>query len=93
MNIRKDYDSLGIHDFRRFRHEFHAAEGNDIAFETLGHARQLQTIPNRISYFLNFCVLVVMGKDERAAILFQPPNLVVYSFNRNQMSQNSILAT
>ena len=69
-------DSSRVQHLGGFGHEPDAAEGDDIAREVAGLARQFQAVADHVSQFLNLRYLVMMGQQNRPALMLQFQDLV-----------------
>ena len=65
---------MRIQRLRRLRHEPHAGERNDVAFEIAGPAREFQAIAHHIGKRLDLGLLVMVRQQNSAAFPFQVEN-------------------
>ena len=49
VEVGEDHYARGVEDLRGFSHEFHTAEGDDLAIEVAGAAGQFQAVSNGVS--------------------------------------------
>ena len=75
VHVGQDDDLFGRQDLRRLGHEAHAAEGDDVGVGRRGLARQIEAVADEIGEVLDLRLLVIMGEDDRVALLLQPRDL------------------
>src|SRR3546814_4168697 len=70
--IRQDHDLFRRQNFRGFRHEADAAEGDDIRIGRLRLAGKVQAVAYEICEILDLWLLIIMSKDDSIPLLAQP---------------------
>ena len=73
--VGQDDDFFGIHDFGRFGHKMHAAEGNDIGIGFFRLIGESQRVTHVVSHVLNGFNLVIMSEDNGVTFFFKAQNI------------------
>src|SRR3546814_13456519 len=74
-DLRQDHDLFRQQNFRGFRHEADAAEGDDIRIGRLRLAGKVQAVAYEICEILDLWLLIIMSKDDSIPLLAQPVDL------------------
>ena len=75
VHVGQDDDLFGAQDLRGLGHEADAAEGDDVGVGRRGLARQIEAVADEIGEVLDRGLLVIMGEDDRVALLLQARDL------------------
>ena len=75
VHVGQDDDLFRRQDLRRLGHETHAAKGDDLGVGGGRLARQVEAVADEIGEVLDFRLLVIMGEDDRVALLLQARDL------------------
>ena len=75
VHVGQDDDLVGRQDLRGLGHEADAAKGDHVGVGRLRLARQIEAVADEIGEVLDLGRLVIMGEDDRVALLAQPVDL------------------
>jgi hypothetical protein len=75
VHVGQDDDLFGRQDLRRLGHEAHAAEGDHLGVGRRRLARQIEAVADEIGEVLDLGLLVIMGEDDRVALLLEARDL------------------
>lgn len=83
FHVGQEYDLFGIEDLGRLGHEMDATENDHRGLDLGGRAGQSQTVACIVGDFLDFPLLVVVGKNGRAFFFFQPQDVRYHLIHDN----------
>ncbi len=75
VHVRQDHGLVRREDLRGLRHEAHAAKGDHLRVRLRRLARELERIAHEVRQILNLRLLIIMGEDDRVALLAQSIDL------------------
>ena len=75
--IGQQHGLVRAQDRRRLRHEVHAAEHDHLGVRFRGEAREPERVADVVGHVLHFGALVVVGDDDRVALLCERADLVL----------------
>jgi hypothetical protein len=77
----------GVQDLCGLRHEVDAAKHNDVVLRALRDPRQGKRIADVVGEVLDFGFLVVVGQDNRVALFFEAPDLLLELFGEKRLAR------